>query len=169
MIRPLTSPRRGYSLIEMLAVIICLTMLLGVGTATLQGLVRLDRSARAVREENRIVDRLAQTFRADVHRAYQRGAGPDQTLVLRLRPDETVEYRADGASVLVTRRRGDEPPRTERFRLPSRGSPRLAWVEYDGRTFARLQWPGTGSGRGGLRIEAALRLGLREGDEEVER
>ena len=161
----MTRPRRGYSLIEMLLVIACLTILLGVGVATLQALFRVEQTTRSARDEDRAIDRLAAAFRADVHRATGRGDGPAGAVVLKLPPGERVEYRVEGASLVMARSRSDGPPRTERLRLRWRGSPRLSWVEHDGRAFARLLLP-RAEGGAGLCIEAALGLGRRPGDEE---
>lgn len=94
-----TRPRRGYSLMEMLAVMWGLTIALGLGIAILLGAMRLGQAAARGHDRLLAGSQLADRFRADVAGAAEapewldeRPAGSD-SLLLR-RPDGTcVAYR----------------------------------------------------------------------------
>lgn len=152
-----TISRRGFSLIEMLAVIACLAGVLALAAVTLQGLGRIGRADRLDRAAQRIADRLADRFRTDVHQAERSGPERDGTLRLEGPGEARVEYRVEGSRVVVTRREGGQPQGVESVLLGGDGSARLAWFERNGRRFARLQCPGRSPCRP-LIVEAALGL-----------
>lgn len=154
---------RGYSLIEMIAVMAGVSTVLALGTVAIGSLGRIERASRAARDAARTADDLAAAFRADVHAAQRRGEAADGTLVLES-DGRTVTYGVDGPVVLATRRSGDETPHVERFTLPKHATVRLSWFEERGRTFARMELT-TGDPKGStLWVEAAL--GLNAGGED---
>lgn len=70
------------TLIEMLAVIVLSTLVLGVVVTLLAGLGRFDRSLREGWVRNAQVDRLSETLRADIRRAADVTLAADGTLVV---------------------------------------------------------------------------------------
>jgi hypothetical protein len=149
---------------EMMGVIAGITVMIGLGITTINGLFRLEKLNRQTIREGAALDRLAEAFRDDLHAARrpERGAtpapGPVSSLSIARADGVTVEYRADGRVLVVTRSAGDAEPRVERVSLTTLGTPRLAWEDEAGRLFARLSFvrDGAAESRTDLRIMAAL-------------
>ena len=105
--------RRGFSLVEMLAAMSTGIILLGLATALIASLMKLDRAGRARLVEESRLDRLAHAFRADVRAAtgVSPGAGP-----------AAVQLILPGGFVGVPRPARRRGPRPVRRRRPPRGS-----------------------------------------------
>ncbi len=93
--------RRGFTLLELLAVIWALSVVLFLGVVTLLGATRIHRAASAADHQNTLHGILADQFREDVALAAatpeavgQRKAGPS-CLILRLADGSYVVYRAE--------------------------------------------------------------------------
>jgi type II secretory pathway pseudopilin PulG len=157
-------PRRGYTLIEMMAVMAGVTALIGLGVATINSLFLIERNTRQATEDGLALERLADGFRDDLHAAVRpAGTDPEKpgavpSLGVDLPGGERVEYRTDGPALFITRKRPEGEPRLERLILPSLGTPRLSWEEQDGRRFGRLSFSKSESAPDGgeLRVEALL-------------
>lgn len=113
-----TRPRRGFHLIEMLAVIGLTGLMITLCVLTIQGLLAADRSARRAWAEAAALERLASAFRRDLHEASKT---PEITGVDRLDIDQgagkSVEYRLKNGDVVVSRTRADAAgPSVETYR-----------------------------------------------------
>lgn len=148
--------RRGFTLIEMLTVIVGVTMILGLAVAVLEGLFQAERAGRRDAVADAEMDRMARSFRADVHAA--KGSGPmsDDRLEITFADAGKVGYEARGETVVVTRLpAGAANPRTESFR-PRRGwKPRFEIIEWEGEKLIALVLVRDG-GVEARRVEAAL-------------
>ncbi|MCC7084821.1 MAG: prepilin-type N-terminal cleavage/methylation domain-containing protein [Pirellulales bacterium] len=112
------SPRRAYTLIEMVIVITLVTLVLATVAALLGSVMRSNRAALSHRDWIRSVQRLAMQFRDDVHAA--RSARPaDGKLSLSLPNGETVVYAATDESIQRTVESDDIVAQRDSFDLPS--------------------------------------------------
>ncbi len=158
-----TARRRGFTLIEMVAVITILGTLLGLCAGTIHLLMRLDRSGRAASEEAADLARLARDFLGDAHAAPPTdpaGRSPDR-MTLDLGDGRTVEYQVRPGDLLRTAREGDKVRRREVYRRPSRTSARLDVTPDGPRSIAALILDRPADGPDGslyrdYRIEAEL-------------
>lgn len=134
--------RRGYTLIEMLTVIVLISTLLGLGSLVIHRMVRAERAGRAALDDSATLARLAEEFRRDAHQA--RSATRDaEGLALALPGEVRVEYRIREGALHVLR---FVPDTTEGERLAAetvhrssrQGTPRVDVVEQDGLTIALL-------------------------------
>jgi hypothetical protein len=111
-------PRRGFTLMEMIAVFWALAICLGFGMALILAAMRTDQvGAATLRDLSRRAE-LADRFRADVaaadaapERLGEWSAGPD-CLILHVPAGGHVVYRWDGGKVLRIVRSGDTETRT---------------------------------------------------------
>jgi prepilin-type N-terminal cleavage/methylation domain-containing protein len=125
--------RRGYSLIEVVAVLGVGAVVMGVAAGLLLMLIRLERESRVEVAERAAVNRLAEQFRRDVRAAdrftpAEASEGEDTSFACQLlsEADRAVEYRADPRALVRTERAGGEVVRRESYRLPA-----LAAVSVD--------------------------------------
>jgi type II secretory pathway pseudopilin PulG len=136
--------RRGITIVEMIVVMTVVATMLGLCVLLLQMLMKLDADSRARRDGTAALGRLAEQLRADVHAAQaakvgdRPAVGPAELQLLR-GPDQTIEYRADGASsvVRVESEKG-KPVRRERYDVPRSGPIALALDREGDRQFVRL-------------------------------
>jgi prepilin-type N-terminal cleavage/methylation domain-containing protein len=166
--RPL---RKGFTLVELLAVITVSSFVLGLCVATVYALMRMEQAGRARLAEGASLGRLSLTFRDDVRAATgaRPSAGDDRNparLELALPEGRTVEYQARRGELLRTERSGGKVDHMDRFRLTAGASPRFATREEDGRTVVGVDVGSPigeprVSARRGLRVEAVLGLGRR--------
>ncbi len=95
--------RRGFSLVEMLAVITVATVILSATVVLMHFVLQMDSEARQRTRTVTTVGRLAEQFRGDVHRA--RGepvlAADHRTAEFRLPGGTTVKWRVDAPGTLV--------------------------------------------------------------------
>ncbi|MFC1596813.1 type II secretion system protein J [Planctomycetota bacterium] len=118
--------RRGYTLIEIVAVIGAGTVVMAVAAGLLLMLVRLERDSRVEVAERAAVNRLAEQFRRDV-RAADRFApaeapeGENTSFAWQLlsEADRVVEYRAEPKAMVRTERADGEVVRRQSYRLPA--------------------------------------------------
>ena len=136
----MTTPRRGYALIEVLVVLTVTAVMLTLCAGMVHLLLKLDRSGRTASEEAADLSRLAHDFRGDAH-ASTAAVPPvraGERVALTLDVGKTVEYQVRPLDVLRTLREGDKVRRYETYRRPSRASLTIE-VEADGpRPFAIL-------------------------------
>jgi type II secretory pathway pseudopilin PulG len=156
--------RRGFSLVEMLAVMVSVTIIIGLCVTSLQGLMQTDRSSRREGVERATLATLAATFRADVVGATGHEVAPSpfvaglEKLTLARADGGSVAYAAaPGELVRTARDPGAEAPRVETFPLRRGVTPRLELFTFEGATLARLvPTPDPDGGDADLRIEAVL-------------
>ena len=161
--------RRGYSLVEMLVVMTCLSVLLAISTMLIRTLIRAEASGRREVDEHLGLSRLAEAFRRDVHAAVEaKRTAEKATAGLDLvGPDGTVRYRLDGDDAVI-RSLGE---RRELYRIRRGTAAAFAVDPLDGRTFAAMSLrptSGADSANGPLRpvrIRAELGRDRREGRE----
>lgn len=127
--------RRGYTLIEMLTVIMLLSSLLGIGSVLIHRMVRAERAGREALAESAMLARLADEFRRDAHRARSATLDPDG-LTLTLPDDARIEYRIDEGAAQVRRHvtGADGTVGETTFRPGRHGLPRLDLIEDEGGT-----------------------------------
>ncbi len=120
--------RRGFSLIEMVAVLSASTILFGIATGLLILLMQVDRSWREQVRGHATVASLADQFRRDVHGAERLTslaalagkAGPGWRF--QSAPGRVVEYRATPGHLLRTQLVEGKTVQQEDFRLPGNAS-----------------------------------------------
>jgi Tfp pilus assembly protein PilE len=114
--------RRGSTLMEVIALMIGVAVMLTLSITSIQALVTIERSNRKEADTARKIDRLAETFRRDVHRAkgWNIAANEGQsTLTVDLGAGHTAIYTTTPQGVDVTHQPAGKPPtRKERFLLP---------------------------------------------------
>jgi prepilin-type N-terminal cleavage/methylation domain-containing protein len=118
--------RPGFSLLELLMVIMVGSVLLGLSAGLLHALLKVDRSGRAHLAGLAREARLAHLFRLDV-RAAHRGWTVDKAgkLALDLGDDHTVEYVAQGKELHRVERMRDAVRNQDAFALPRDGAVRF--------------------------------------------
>jgi prepilin-type N-terminal cleavage/methylation domain-containing protein len=135
--------RRGFTLIEVIVVMMAGALVLGLCVGLIHLLVGLDRAGRAHMNERTAVARLAQTFRDDVRAAVAAepaagAGGPGRRLVLK-RPDgREVEYLVEEGAVLRAEREGEKVRHRDTFRLSRREAARLDVQPSEGLTVVAL-------------------------------
>ena len=133
-------PRRGYALIEMLAVITAMMLIGGLCVTSLQGLMRAERAARRDAADEAALERLALAFRRDVHAA--RGTPkPESPALLRLEltSGRSVAYAVDEGTLTVTHTdMGGEKSGVETFRFRRWVDPKLERLDQADRGLLRL-------------------------------
>ena len=112
--------RRGYSLIEMIAVMTVGTVVVGISVGMLHALLRTEQTGRDRVPQARILARLAEQFRSDV------GAAVRQTPNARegewqfaLTGDRVVTYRALPGKIQWDERTAGKVVRQESYILPA--------------------------------------------------
>lgn len=115
--RLVPSSRRGISLIEMMVVISCVSILLGLCTVSIQTLWRAAGNGQARRTAAAGLNRLAEQFREDVHAASPPGDGEESNTKLRLVLDDriTIAYEARTGRVDRIESAGDNVTRRESY------------------------------------------------------
>jgi prepilin-type N-terminal cleavage/methylation domain-containing protein len=153
--------RRGFTLVELLTVIVCLTVLLGISAALIHALVRVDRSSRTRLADANGLGRLAREFKRDVHGATAIELSEDKTSARLRLPERNVEYRVEGTDLVVVREAPNSKRHRDTIHLANLGTPRFGQEESQGRMLVRLAFE-PGPVRPGLekvppmRIEATL-------------
>lgn len=111
--------RRGTSLIDMLVSIGLMSVALTLAAGALRTALGVQRLTDQQRETRRAVDRLADDFRRDVHRALTCETAPDgKRITLMLADNVTVRYESAGETVRWTESGGGRTLHEE-YRLPS--------------------------------------------------
>jgi len=98
-------PRRGITLIEMLVLMTCVGLMLGLCAVTIQLLLRLHADSQARLSAAMVFDRLARQLRTDVHASEKaqldaattaKPADRGAILALHLKPAHSITYTARG-------------------------------------------------------------------------
>lgn len=150
------STRRGFTLIEMLTVIVGMTMILGLAVAVLESLFQAERAGRRDAVALAEMDRMARAFRADVHAAKGVDNVSSDRLALSVPDEGKVRFEAQDETVVVTRSPGGAAkPRTESFRLRGGWKARFEVIDWEGEKLIALVLVRDG-GVEARRVEAAL-------------
>jgi hypothetical protein len=158
---------RGITIIEILIVVTCVAIALGLCAVTIQLLLRLAKDGQARYNSQAGLERLARQLRGDAHAAAQAqvdGAvdGKAAVLSLALAPKHSVSYEPRKSAVMRVESRDGSIVRRELYALPS-----LAAIHFEkraeaGRQFVALvatsfsKLGGTGSNRA---LEAVALVG----------
>ncbi|NQT11818.1 MAG: prepilin-type N-terminal cleavage/methylation domain-containing protein [Planctomycetes bacterium] len=125
--------RRGYTLIEMVAVLSVGTVVMGVAVGLMLMLLRVERDSRMEVAERGAVNRLADQFRRDVRAAdrltpTESPEGEDAPFAWQLSVEagRVVEYRAEPGALVRAERADEKVLGRESYRLPA-----LATVSID--------------------------------------
>jgi hypothetical protein len=159
--------RRGYSLIELVMLIVSTSLILGLCAGILHALLKVDRSGRAHVAGLSREARLSGLLRADVRAArHVLPAAAADTLSLALDDDHVVEYHVQRGELVRVDRIRDTIRNQDAFTLPRGGSVQFEVDPGDEATLVRLVTAkpqaaiDTYSGRP-TRIEAVLGQGRR--------
>ncbi len=100
-VRPCLGTRRGFTLIEMLAVMTCLAIMMGLCAVTIQVLLRTGADAQERRSATAAIGRLSERFREDVHASDEAMvmASEDLRLARGPRPRVAIAYEVEGGRV----------------------------------------------------------------------
>jgi len=110
--------RTGYSLVEVIVVMVTASTMMAVTVALLYGLLRAERITRDHIRHSTALGRLADQFRRDVHAAVALPADEERGWRLTLAPGETVVYRAEAGRMDRLRKTGEKLQQRESFALP---------------------------------------------------
>lgn len=143
----MTRTRRGFTLVELLAVVASMTVLLGVCVALVQALMKVERTGRNYVAEGSTFARLMHDFKRDAHAAVrvdpQSEAGKPMKEIAFLGPDgERATYRAFDAGVELIVAKSKDAVRQERFALSLYGRPEFEVEEVEGRKLVSLTFHG---------------------------
>lgn len=156
--------RRGYTLIEMVAVLSVGTVVMGVAVGLMLMLLRVERDSRMEVAERAAVNRLADQFRRDVRAADGlTPEGEDASLAwqLSLEAGRVVEYRSEPGALLRAERADEKVLGRESYRLPALATVSINLVGEEAPGIVRLRItpggdrPPSSIGQG-LAIDAAL-------------
>jgi prepilin-type N-terminal cleavage/methylation domain-containing protein len=158
--------RRGFTLVELLAVIASLSVLLGFSAAIIQGLLRVERKERAHVTEAATFSLFTREFKREAHRSARLVTQADtKTPAIELvfeRSDGTrATYRAVEDGVEFSVKDGETTARNERFAMAIYGRPEFEISQVEGRTLVSVTFPNpaTASKREkapSLRVEAIV-------------
>lgn len=137
---PISSSRRGISLIEMMVAITCTSILLGLCAVSIQTLWRAAGDGQARRTAAAGLNRLAEQFREDVHAASPPGDGDPSETKLRLALDGriTIAYQARAGRVDRIESSGDKVTRRESYVIGRDRSARFEHRDDGPRRFLAL-------------------------------
>ncbi len=110
--------RRGFTLVEMLAVISVSSVLLVIATGAVHRAMRLEHRWADQADVNRVLTRLARDFRADVHRCRQASLNED-SLVLTALAGEVVTYEVTATEIIRDAQAPAKGRQREFYRLPA--------------------------------------------------
>ncbi len=138
----------GFALVEVVVAGSILIVLMGLCALVIHALLQAEKSGRSLLAEEATLARLGREFRRDVHEALAVDPQPDGDasvgpVTLREPEGRQVSYRVEDDALVVTRSKGDadDEPRSRTYRLPRRGTPRLAVVPGPGsRAMVRLEF-----------------------------
>jgi Tfp pilus assembly protein PilV len=117
--------RRGITMIEVLIVVTCVSMMLGLCGVSIQLLMRLNGDGVSRYGAAVALERLAQQIRADAHASEsgkidvdQKAEGKPASLWLTFKPDHSVAYQSEGSAVVRTESAAGKLVRHESYALP---------------------------------------------------
>ena len=112
--------RRGFSLIELIAVLGIGAVMIGICVTLLYAVLRTEGAGRVHVRQGSVLGRLADQFRRDVHAANTAGSAADgKQWQLELAPGRIVTYRPEPGTLTRTERADGSIQRRESFALPS--------------------------------------------------
>jgi hypothetical protein len=116
--------RRGISIIEVLIVMTCVTIGLGLCAVTIQLLLRLEADGQGRYRSQVSLERLARQLRADAHAAADANvdaakSGKAAILKLDIGPKRGVTYEPGNSSVIRVESRDGSIIRREQYSLPA--------------------------------------------------
>ena len=140
--------KRGFTLIELVAVIAVMAVVLGFAVVMLAQLFDFQRENDEYAEGMRSADRFAVEFRNDVHTYGKPEILSDGTVLLRFKTErETIEYTTEPGAfpdqriIVRTVQTGEEQPQFETYRLPDRTALHFAdGRDADAGLFALSLW-----------------------------
>ena len=144
--------RRGFSLVELLVVMACMTVMFALSS---QILIRLWTTVRETREQGELAGSLARIgvqFREDVHRS--RAANTDESCELVLEDGNRVAYAFTTGRLFRTETSGVDVVHRESYTLPANCEVRFAKETADQATVIELSIaaaPGSSSQEPGIR------------------
>lgn len=122
---------RGYSLIEMLIVMLNLGLVLGMSVTLLHAMLSLDRQVQKRLESDASLARLAEQLRSDAHLAEEVVVSADQA---RMKVNNAkVIYRRQGTDLIREATLGDQRERVEVYRQTALLPPAWTLLMKDGR------------------------------------
>lgn len=120
--RPASTPgrrcrRAGFSLVELVMLVGCTTIILSTCGVFFHVLLKLDRAGRDASRDAMTVGRLARQFRRDVHAARRANSSDPSRLELTGEAGATVRYHAENGRLTRVESRQGQPDRRESFDL----------------------------------------------------
>lgn len=109
--------RRGFTLVEMLAVVSVSSVLLVIATSVVHRAMRLEHRWEDQADTNRTLTRLARDFRADVHRC-RRASLNEDSLVLAAPAGGVTTYEITEAEIIRDFQAPAKDRQREFYRLP---------------------------------------------------
>ncbi|MDB5351530.1 MAG: hypothetical protein JWN86_2777 [Planctomycetota bacterium] len=160
---PGRTPRRGYTLVEMLAVMATLTLILGLCVALMELLLKLNTSGKDHVETEARLSRSARIFRDDVHEAGEIKRcepGTSSTTIELVRPDHdrVVEYQWIKNDLVRNEWSAGEIVKRERFPLPAQASAHFEHRSDGGRSVAAYVVHRRGKQASGPAVDHAFRI-----------
>jgi hypothetical protein len=156
---PHRQPRRGFTLVEILAAMAALMFVTGVCVALITVLVNLSDSSERHAGLELAIAKAARAFREDVRSADAadlRAKDGELACVAWLSVNgSTVEYSVGSDSVYRVETIDDTVVAHEQFQLPEKSFPRFERFEIDGKVFLALVFDRRG---GKTQSKAAIRL-----------
>lgn len=129
--------RRGKTLIEMVVIVSCLSMLLPLIATTLVLVMKVERQVRADLAQQTILARLGSRFRTDAHTAASARLA-DSAIELSLPEERTIRYAAGDAGITREVLRGGNVEHRDAFRLPSHARAELLLSDSGSGQLARI-------------------------------
>jgi prepilin-type N-terminal cleavage/methylation domain-containing protein len=130
--------RRGYNLIELMAVIACLSVVLTLTAGLMHQMLKLDRGGRNRAVAASSLERLGQALRADAHAATGAVETKADRLVIPLEGDRIIDYRVRSADVVRTVRQAGKVRGFEIYARPKGTSARFDASREGASTFVSL-------------------------------
>jgi hypothetical protein len=167
-------PRRGIALIEVLVLITCVGVVLGLAAVSIQVMLRLVTDSHGRLSSSLVLERLARQLRADAHASETsqveraQGKAPAERTILKLTPEpgRLVTYTILEKSVDRDETMAGKKLRHESFVLPRGRQARIELAAEAGRAMVLLviePRPGSSPGAGPRALEVLAVVGKHRG------